>query len=74
MKELDTVVLTRTMPDIGLEAGDVGAIVHRHSADSFEVEFVTGEGGTVAVATLKAADLRRIGAEDILHVRRLAHR
>ena len=74
MNELDTVVLTRTMPDIGLEAGDVGAIVHRHAADSFEVEFVTGEGGTVAVATLKAADPRRIGAEDILHVRRLAHR
>jgi hypothetical protein len=74
MKELDTVVLTRALPELGLEAGDVGAIVHAHSADSFEVEFVTGEGTTVAVAALSANDLRRIGAEDILHVRSLAHR
>jgi hypothetical protein len=74
MNELDTVVLTKSMPALGLEAGDVGAIVHRHSPEAFEVEFVTGEGGTVAVATLNASDLRRIGAEDILHVRRLAHR
>lgn len=74
MKQLDTVVPTRDIPALGLKAGDVGAIVHEHSTEAFEVEFVTGEGGTVAVATLPSADLRRIGAEDILHVRSLAHR
>ena len=73
MKELDTVVLRRTIPEVGLEAGDVGAIVHRHSDDSYEVEFVSCEGGTVAVETLSIADLRSIGASEILHVRSLAH-
>ena len=74
MKELDAVVLRRPVPDAGLEIGDVGAIVHRHSADSFEVEFVTGEGDTVAVLTLPAVDLRPIEAREILHVRSLVHR
>jgi hypothetical protein len=40
--ELDTVVLTRDLPEHGLAAGDVGAVVHRHQSDAFEVEFVTG--------------------------------
>lgn len=71
MNELDTVVLRRAIPEHGLEAGDVGAIVHRHPEDAFEVEFVSGRGGTVAVVTLYARDLRVIGAREILHVRRL---
>lgn len=74
MNELDSVVLRRELPDAGLETGDVGAIVRRHSDDSYEVEFVTGEGRTVTVATLEAADLRPINAGEILHVRSLAHR
>lgn len=72
MKELDTVVLRRSLPDAGLEAGDVGAVVHCHDAESYEVEFVSGEGGTVAVVTLTASDLRLIEAREILHVRSLA--
>ena len=74
MKELDVVVLSRGIPEAGLEEGDVGAIVHRHSDESFEVEFVSGEGNTVAVLTLPAADLRAIEAREILHVRPLARR
>ena len=73
MTEFDTVVLRRALPDEGLEAGDVGAIVHCHADDSFEVEFVSGEGGTVAVVTLAAADIRPIEAREILHVRTLVH-
>ena len=73
MKELDTVVLRRELPDAGLEAGDVGAIVLSHGDDSYEVEFISGEGGTVAVVTLSGADLRPIEAREILHVRSLAH-
>ena len=67
-------VLCRGLPEAGLEAGDVGAIVHRHSETPFEVEFVSGEGDTVAVVTLSAGDLRPIDAREILHVRNLAHR
>ena len=73
MKELDTVVLKRAMPEYGLEAGDVGAIVHRHAPNAFEVEFVSGEGKTVAVVTLRSEDIRAFEAQDILHVRSLAH-
>ncbi len=73
MKELDTVVLRRGLPDSDLEAGDVGAIVFCHTNDAYEVEFVSGEGGTVAVVTLAGADLRPIEAREILHVRSLAH-
>lgn len=69
MKELETVVLTRPIPELGLEPGDVGAIVHRHGPGAYEVEFVTGGGRTVAVATLQDADLRQFNAEDLLHVR-----
>ncbi len=73
MKELDSVVLCRALPDAGLEAGDVGAIVHSHDDASYEVEFVSGEGDTVAVLTLSDTDIRAIQPREILHVRRLAH-
>lgn len=74
MKELDAVVLRRALPEFGLVEGDVGAIVHVHAPDAFEVEFVTGEGTTLAVTTLGAADLRPIDAHELLHVRTVAHR
>lgn len=59
MNELERVVLTRDLPDHKLETGDVGVIVHCHSKCAFEVEFITGGGGTVAVVTLRSEDLRR---------------
>jgi hypothetical protein len=37
----------------------------------FEVEFVTGDGKTVAVVTLSRDEVRPIGKEEILHVRTL---
>ena len=73
MKDFDSVVLRRALPDAGLEEGDVGAIVHCHDDDAFEVEFISGEGETVAVLTLAGADLRAIQPREILHVRKLAH-
>lgn len=69
MKELETVVLRRDLPEFDLKAGDIGVVVHCHASDAVEVEFVTGEGVTIAVATLRSSDLRSIGAGDILHVR-----
>ncbi len=41
---------------------------------SYEVEFISGEGGTVAVLTLSDTDIRAIQPREILHVRNLAHR
>lgn len=69
MKDLETVVLRRDLPEFDLKAGDIGAVVHCLAYDAFEVEFVTGEGATIAVATLRSSDLRSMGASDILHVR-----
>ena len=73
VKELDTVVLAKDIKEFHLKRGDVGAIVHVYADDkAFEVEFVTGEGETVAVATLSAGDIRPMRRADILHVRAYA--
>jgi hypothetical protein len=71
--ELDTVALTHDIPEHGLKAGDLGAVVHCHNPPlAYEVEFVTAEGGTIGVLTLSPGDIRRLGNRDILHVRELA--
>ena len=72
IRELDTVVLARDLEGYALKAGDVGAVVHCYmDGKNFEVEFVTGEGKTVAVVTLSEADIRSMYREEILHVRAL---
>ena len=72
MRESDLVVLTRDLGEHGLQQGDVGAIVHRYAAgEAFEVEFVTGEGQTVAVLTLDPSAIRLMEAREILHARTL---
>lgn len=71
-KELDTVVLVRDMPDSGLKAGDLGAVVHVYAPDAFEVEFVTAAGGTQALLTLGDKDLRAVRDDDLLAVRSAA--
>ncbi len=59
IKELDTVVLKRNVPEYGLVYGDIGAVVHTYENNKeLEVEFVTGEGDTVAVVTLVYDDVR----------------
>jgi hypothetical protein len=68
-RELDTVVLDRDVPELGLQKGDLGAIVHVHDQDTFEVEFVRASGETQALVTLKALDLRAITDHDIPTVR-----
>ena len=50
INELDRVVLTTSVPGEGLEAGDVGTVVHvRRDGLAFEVEFTTLTGNTAAV-------------------------
>jgi hypothetical protein len=70
VQELDTVVLTRDIPDHGLKQGDVGAVIHCYGdGHAFEIEFVTGEGKTAAVLTLINKDIRPMGKGEILHAR-----
>jgi hypothetical protein len=70
--ELELVALTRDLPGSSLAAGDIGTVVHRYEQDGYEVEFVTGNGDTVAVVTLLPNDIRPLEPTDILHARRLA--
>ena len=71
--ELETVVLAHDLKDHNLTRGDVGTVVHCYAGEkAYEVEFVTGEGETVAVETLSATDVRPMRRADILHVRSYA--
>jgi len=70
--ELDTVVITRDLSECGLVAGDIGVVAHLYAdTRGVEVEFVSGEGATIAVETLSVDDVRPIGAREILHARPL---
>jgi hypothetical protein len=73
IKEHDCVVLTAKVPDEGLEAGDVGTVVHIHKGgEGYEVEFMTLTGETVAIVTLLAAQVRPPTRRDLAHTRELA--
>lgn len=68
--ELESVALTTNLPDHRLVAGDVGKVVHRWAAgDAYEMEFLAGDGSTLAVLTLEADDLRPLERSDTFHVR-----
>ena len=72
IKEHDCVVLTADLPKEGLKAGDVGTVVHIHKDGvAYEVEFMTFAGKTIAIATVKAAQVRPVGERDVSHVREL---
>jgi Domain of unknown function (DUF4926) len=66
---LDTVVLNRDLPEHGLRAGDLGAVVEFYEPDALEVEFVQASGKTKALVTLSGSDLRAVADRDILAVR-----
>jgi len=73
IRELDTVALTHDVDEYGLKQGDVGAVVHCYrDGATFEVEFVTAEGKTIALLTLDRTGIRPIGGREVLHVRELA--
>jgi hypothetical protein len=68
--EHEVVVLTRDLPEHGLRAGDVGAVVHAYAeGKAYEVEFINAAGKTLAVETLEPADVRPLGTSEILHIR-----
>lgn len=70
IEEHSSVVLTEPLPAAGLEAGDVGVVVHVHrNGEAFEVEFMTLDGNTMTVETLTAKQIRAARNRDIPHVR-----
>ncbi len=73
IKEHERVVLKVSVPSEGLEAGDVGTVVHKYEdGRAYEVEFVTLEGKTAAVVTLEASQVRPVSDREIPHARELA--
>jgi hypothetical protein len=73
IREHERIVLTTDVSASGLQAGDVGTVVHVYSdGQAYEVEFVTLEGHTAAVVTLEATQVRPVGPREITHARELA--
>jgi hypothetical protein len=73
IKELDPIVLTGSLPEHGLEAGDVGWVVMVHDDGAgFEVEFITLTGETVSVVTVPASAVRPVAPKEIAHARAVA--
>jgi len=71
-KLLDTVVLDRDLPQHGLRAGDLGAVVEVYEPDGLEVEFVTASGKTQALVALNVNDVRPVQDGDLVAVRSVA--
>jgi len=70
IREFDRVVLTAAVPGENLVSGDVGTVVHVYTdGKAFEIEFVTLDGQTAAVATVEASSVRPVTGRDITHSR-----
>ena len=70
IKEHDCIVLNEDLPEEGLEAGDIGTVVHVHqNGAGYEVEFMTLTGETITVATLTASQVRAFASREIAHAR-----
>ena len=69
LRDLDSVVLARDLPDQGLRAGDLGTVVHVYPRGGVEVEFMTASGDTVAVVTLTTEDVRPPHVGEMVAVR-----
>ena len=70
--EHDRVVLTAAVPSEGLVSGDVGTVVHVYAdGKAFEIEFMTLDGQTAAVATVEASAVRPVTGHEITHSREL---
>jgi len=71
--EHERVVLTISVPEEGLEPGDVGTVVHVYrDGHAYEVEFVALDGHTAAVVTLEALQVRPVSHREITHARELS--
>jgi hypothetical protein len=69
VREFDSVVLARDLPDLGLAKGDVGTVVLIHPGGGCEVEFTTLTGEPLAVASLADDAIRPVDRREIAHAR-----
>ena len=72
VKEFQKVILNIDIPEHKLVKGDIGTVVMIHSRGyGFEVEFMTLDGETITVSTLRASMVRPVTHKEIAHVRNL---
>ena len=71
IREHEVLVLARDLPEFGLKAGDLGAVVLVHPGAGCEVEFMTLDGETLAVVSLSMDQLRPIRTREIAHARQI---
>lgn len=70
IQELAEVVLVGDLPEHKLAAGDIGTVVLVHGEGrGYEVEFMTLDGETIGVSTLRADQVRQANADEIAHAR-----
>ncbi len=70
IQELAEVVLVCDLPEHKLAAGDIGTVMLVHGEGwGYEVEFMTLDGETIAVSTLRADQVRQAHADEIAHAR-----
>jgi hypothetical protein len=72
--EHDVVVLTRDVPDEGLQTGDLGVVLLVHQGDDqvgpgFTIEVTTVLGDTIAVTDVPADLVRPVTEHDVRHTR-----
>lgn len=68
--EHSQVVLAAALPALGLEPGDVGVVVHVHAGGAaYEVEFMSLDGRTIGVETLREDQVRPVSASAVPHER-----
>ena len=73
IKEHDRVVLTDSIPEQGLVPGDVGTVIHIYNSnEAYEIEFLSLDGETAAIATVEAVKIRPVHRREITHARQLA--
>ena len=73
IEELDRVALTRNLPEHGLIAGDIGAVVGVHQdGKGYTLEFMALDGTTLAIVTLDAEGVRPLREREVAHARQVA--
>ena len=73
IEELDRVALTCNLPEHGLIAGDIGAVVGVHQGGKgYTLEFMALDGTTIAIVTLDAESVRQLREHEVAHARAVA--
>jgi hypothetical protein len=67
LREYDVVTVRQDVPEAGLRAGDVGAVVHCYAEkDVYEVEVVDEHGRSKTVTTLRGDQLLRLNLTSLV--------